>query len=266
MANFSEIAARYEKDSIVQKSASDQLLDLIGIAYADDVLDIGCGTGHITRQVAEKTQGKVVGVDASPGMIEEARRSNSDLGITFEVCSADRLPYKDQFDAILCNSAFQWFKKPEAALKSCHTALRPKGRMAIQAPARKVYCPNFIDAVDRITKDPHLGAQFESFESPWFLLETPEEYGKLFEAVGFEVLETRIETVVTSHTPEQVFKVFDSGAAAGYLNQDYYSVAMSDDYVKRFRATVKQAFVDQAKPDGHVDLTFHRIYLLARKP
>jgi len=47
MSNFSEISQKYESDSVVQKSASDILFDLLDIQAKDDVLDLGCGTGHI---------------------------------------------------------------------------------------------------------------------------------------------------------------------------------------------------------------------------
>ncbi len=107
VANFSEIAVRYEKNSVVQKSASDRLFDLVEITGCDDVLEIGCGTGHLTKQIVEKTKGRVVGVDASDGMIKEAKRNYSYLGLNFDVCSADRLQYADSFDVIFCNSTFQ---------------------------------------------------------------------------------------------------------------------------------------------------------------
>ncbi len=217
-------------------------------------------------QIFERTKGRVVGVDASDGMVEEAKRNYSHLGLTFDVCTADRLEYADSFDAIFCNSAFQWFKHPEPVLKSCYTALRLRGKMGIQAPARNVYSPNFIDAVETVGKDARLSEKFESFEAPWLLLETPEEYEILFQNAGFAVLHAHMERVVSSHTPEEVFKIFDSGASAGYLNQDFYHSPISDDYISGFREVVREAFTRQANPDGQVDLTFFRIYLLALKP
>ena len=151
-------------------------------------------------------------------------------------------------------------------LKSCYTALRLRGKMGIQAPARNVYSPNFIDAVETVGKDARLSEKFESFEAPWLLLETPEEYEILFQNAGFAVLHAHMERVVSSHTPEEVFKIFDSGASAGYLNQDFYHSPISDDYISGFREVVREAFTRQANPDGQVDLTFFRIYLLALKP
>lgn len=266
MTNFSEIAAKYEKNSLVQKSASDQLFDLIGIQETDDVLDIGCGTGNLTRRIAGKTKGKVVGRDESEGMIREATRSSSHLGIHFEVGPIEAMTTADSFDVIFCNSAFQWFKDPQAVLKACFKALRHRGRIGIQAPATKVYSPNFIEAVEKVRTDPRLGRQFASFQEPWLFLETPEEYKQLFERAGFEVPHARIDRVVSSHGPEEVFAIFDSGAAAGYLNQECYRLPFPDGYPAAFREVVKEAFAEQASPHGRVDLVFFRIYLLARKP
>jgi ubiquinone/menaquinone biosynthesis C-methylase UbiE len=266
MTNFSEIAAKYERDSVVQKSASDQLFDLIEITETDDVLDVGCGTGNLTARIAGRTRGIVTGLDASEGMIEEAKRSYSHLDIRFDVCPVEHMTYADSFDVIFCNSAFQWMRRPERALKSCYGALRHNGRMGIQAPARRVYSPNFIEAVEKVRTDPRLKNQFATFQAPWFFLETPEEYELLFERAGFEVLHSRIDRVVGCHSPEEVFKIFASGASAGYLNQDFYSLPISDDYTGAFREVVRKAFEEQAKPDGQVDLVFFRIYLLARKP
>ena len=79
MSNFSEISKKYEKDSVVQKSASEILFDLLEIQPKDDVLGLGCGTGHISRLIRNKTRGKVVGVDPSDGMIEKAEEKFSSL-------------------------------------------------------------------------------------------------------------------------------------------------------------------------------------------
>jgi protein-L-isoaspartate O-methyltransferase len=88
MTNFSEIAAKYEKNSLVQKSASDKLFDLLQIKENDAVLDVGCGTGNLTKIIAEKTRGRVIGIDASEQMIEEAKRNYSHLDILLQSIAA----------------------------------------------------------------------------------------------------------------------------------------------------------------------------------
>jgi ubiquinone/menaquinone biosynthesis C-methylase UbiE len=266
MTDFTEISKRYEKDSLVQKSASEQLFDLLKIKATDDVLDLGCGAGNLTKKLAEMTKGKVVGVDASEGMIREAKKNYGGIGIAFEVCPVEKLAYADSFDVIFCNSTFQWFNPPEPALKSCFRALRANSRMAIQAAATKNYCPNFVEATKKVAADPSLRGQFAAFNPPWNFRDTTKEYTVLFEEAGFEVLHASIDQTSSFHTPEEVLKIFDSGASAGYLNQQYYSCPISEEYKVSFRTAMLEGFKEQANADGKVNLVFYRIFLLAKKP
>jgi ubiquinone/menaquinone biosynthesis C-methylase UbiE len=263
--NFSEIATKYEKDSLVQKSAAEILVGLIGIGENDNVLDLGCGTGHLTKRLKEMTNGKVVGVDSSEGMIREASRGKDGRDIIFEVKKAEELNYEDFFDVVFCNSSFQWFKNPEPVINNCYRALRKNGRMGIQAPAKNIYCSNFIQAVEMVRNNPRTRETFAYFKNPWFFLETEEEYKSLFERAEFNVPFSRIEEVKTLHTPEEVFKIFESGAAAGYLNQDFYEVPIDKEYVENFRKIIKDVFNTQADEKGFVELIFNRIYLVAIK-
>ena len=265
MSNFTEISLKYEKDSVVQKSASEILFDLLNIQPNDNVLDLGCGTGHISKLIKEKTKGKIVAVDPSEGMIKKAQEKFFNQGISFRVCSTEQLDYQNEFDIIFCNSAFQWFVNPTEAVKACHNSLRINGKMAIQAPAKNNYCPNFLRAINEVKNDKYTQEVFSYFNSPWFFRNTAKEYAELFESVGFKVEKSTIDEVVTQHTVEEAYKIFESGAAAGYLNQNYYSTQLSQKYIESFRDIVRRSFEDQADKTGQVRLTFNRIYLLAIK-
>lgn len=265
MSNFSEISTKYEKYSIVQKSASEILFELLDIQPNDNVLDLGCGTGHLTKLIRGKTKGKVVGVDPSEGMIEKAINRFSDQDITFQTGSAETLNFLNEFDIIFCNSTFQWFINPLKALQACYNALKNKGKMAIQSPAKKDYCPNFLQAIEKVKQDKMTKVIFANFTSPWLFRNTADEYKKLFEDVRFKVEKSTIDKVVTSYSAEEVFKIFESGAAAGYLNQDYYTALLTQAYTESFRDIVKKSFENQADKTGQVKLTFNRIYLLAIK-
>jgi trans-aconitate methyltransferase len=261
--DFSKIAIRYEDYSLVQKSAGDILLNVLEIEDSEDILDLGCGVGNLTRKIRGITKGRVVGIDSSEGMIREAMEKNRDLDITFEIRNAEEIDYRDSFDAIFCNSVMQWFKDPQRVAKNCYTALRKGGRIGIQAPAKRVYSPNFKMAIKKIREDTRTKDIFAHFKSPWFFLETSDEYKDLFEKNGFKVVFSKIESVKTIHTPEDVFKIFSSGAIAGYLNQDFYTLKINDAYAENFTQIVKDAFVQQANNNGEVELIFNRIFLMA---
>lgn len=239
---------------------------MLRIKENDDVLDLGCGAGNLTKKISEQTKGKVVGVDASEGMIAEAKKNYGALGIDFAVCPVEKLTYTNSFDVIFCNSTFQWFKQPEMALKSCFNALKANGRMAVQAAAGKVYCPNFVQGTRKVAADQNLSIQFACFDAPWTFLETADEYTALFRGAGFEVLHASIDQTSSFHTPEEVLKIFDSGASAGYLNPQYYSQPISEDYKTAFGQVMLESFKAQANAEGKVNLVFYRIFLLAKKP
>lgn len=263
--DFSKIATKYEDYSLVQKSAADVLLKLLEIRESNDVLDLGCGVGNLARRIREITKGRVVGIDPSEGMIGEAIEKNRGFDITFKIKSAEEMDYKDCFDVIFCNSAFQWFKDPQKAVRNCYAALRKGGRIGLQAPAKRVYSPNFIEAIEKVKEDPRTRDIFAHFKNPWFFLETADEYRKLFEKYGFRVVLSKIESVRTKHTPGEIFNIFLSAAAVGYLNQDYYDFEIAASYIDSFKRIVKDAFIQQANNQGEVELKFNRIFLVAIK-
>jgi len=143
--------------------------------------------------------------------------------------------------------------------------LKKNGKIAIQAPARDVYCPNFIKAIYNVGRNELTKDIFANFIQPWLFLNTSEEYSELFQNVGFMVKKSWIDEVVTYHSVEEAYKIFESGAAAGYLNQTYYSKPISEEYLSSFRSIVKNAFEEEVDNTGKVKLVFYRIYLLAIK-
>ena len=262
--DFTEISKRYKKTSIIQNSAADILLDLLNIKENERILDVGCGTGNLTQKLFNKSQGYVVGIDPSSGMIEESRK-NCSKEIQFYVSSAEDISFYSSFDVIFCNSAFQWVRDANKSIYNFYNALKVNGRVGIQAPGGKEYCPNFIKAINSIKIDKKLGQAFDKFNSPWFFLETEAEYRDLFNYHGFKVPFCEIQTIETFYNPHEVYKIFASGAIAGYLNKTYYDCEINDEYIKNFQNIVKEEFNKQAIYQGKVKLVFNRIFIVGIK-
>lgn len=262
--DFTAIAKRYKDISIVQNSSADILLDLLDIKDQEGILDVGCGTGNITKRLYDKSKGLVIGIDPSIGMID-ASRKNYRQEIDFEVSSAEDFSYSEKFDVIFCNSTFQWIKDVQKTIANFYHALKSGGRVGIQAPAKKSYCPNFIDAVNAVKNDIRCGSTYNDFIHPWFFLDSAQEYAELFIRQGFTVPFSEIQTIETFHSPEETYKIFASGAIAGYLNKSYYKNGFNDQYSADFQSIVMEEFVRQAKYDGKVKLIFNRIFLIAIK-
>jgi trans-aconitate methyltransferase len=140
--------------------ASD-VVALLNPQPGEEILDLGCGDGALTEQVAA-TGAIVTGVDASPTMLAAARQRNlhSAGGLTFEQHDAIALPYHQQFDAVFSNAALHWITGlagQQAMLAGVHRALRPSGRFiaemgghgniaAIRTALQATLAPFHIDA------------------------------------------------------------------------------------------------------------------------
>ncbi|MDB5054591.1 MAG: methyltransferase, UbiE/COQ5 family [Bacilli bacterium] len=98
------------------------------------VLDIGCGTGAITRGIAEAVgpNGHVVGVDSNPNLIEIARQTHAGTqGLTFETGDIYNLTYDEQFDIVTSARVLIWLSDPLNALKRMKSAAKIGGRILI---------------------------------------------------------------------------------------------------------------------------------------
>ena len=107
------------------------------ISQGEAVLDIGCGSGLDAFVAAKITgpQGRVIGLDVSPEMINKAKENLAFLGlsnVSFEVGEAEALAYEDRtFDVVISNGAFNLTLSKEEALKEAFRVLRPGGRFMI---------------------------------------------------------------------------------------------------------------------------------------
>jgi SAM-dependent methyltransferase len=122
-------AALYDqKHSFVWKMA-EGLLELLAAKPGERILDIGCGTGHLTAKIAA-TGAQVTGIDLSPEMIARAREAHP--SIHFEVGNAGKLKYVNDFDGVFSNATLHWVTDPEPAVASISEALRRGGRFVAE--------------------------------------------------------------------------------------------------------------------------------------
>jgi len=120
--------ALYGRHEFVHRLAAG-LVDLLDPRPGERVLDVGCGTGQLTRAIADRGA-RVVGVDASPAMIAEATRKYPDLDL--RVMDARELRFDVPFDAVFSNATLHWVRPPEAAAGRIFEVLRPGGRLVAE--------------------------------------------------------------------------------------------------------------------------------------
>jgi trans-aconitate methyltransferase len=155
------------------------VVELLAPHAGERILDLGCGDGALTEQLAAMGA-KVVGVDNSPAMLDAARKR----GLHVEHHSADAIPYQHEFDAVFSNAALHWLsaERHPALLAGVHRALRPGGRFvaemggqgniaAIRTALSAALEPYGIDTE-------HAAASFYP---------SPEVYRRVLEGAGFTI-------------------------------------------------------------------------------
>ncbi|HEY3497118.1 MAG TPA: class I SAM-dependent methyltransferase [Polyangiaceae bacterium] len=120
---------RYEERARFVGEAGAPLLELLAPRAGERILDLGCGTGKLTRALAN-TGASVVGVDSSPEMLAEARAAHPDLEFALE--RGEALPYDGEFDAIFSNAALHWMPRARDVASGMARALRPGGRLVAE--------------------------------------------------------------------------------------------------------------------------------------
>jgi trans-aconitate methyltransferase len=117
-----------QKHSFVFEYGKD-VLALLEPLGGERILDVGCGTGQLTEAIAD-SGATVVGIDASPSMIESAH--NNFPNIEFLVADAAEFSFDEPFDAVFSNAALHWVKRAEDAVQCIAAALKQGGRFVTE--------------------------------------------------------------------------------------------------------------------------------------
>jgi trans-aconitate methyltransferase len=166
-----------DKHSFVWKMAAG-LVDLLEAHAGQCILDLGCGTGHLTRKIAE-TGAIVVGVDRSPDMIRQAREAYPKL--QFEVMDAREISFAQPFDAVFSNATLHWIKEPERVVSGIAQVLKPGARFVAEFGG-KGNVKELMAAMERAWHKLNMGEA----PKPWYYPSIA-EYTGLLEQHGLEV-------------------------------------------------------------------------------
>ena len=120
-----------EKHSYVWKYGSD-LLEMLAPKPGEQILDLGCGTGQLTAQIAETAE--VVGLDNAESAISQCRQNYPQ--IEFIVADGANFSVAKSFDAVFSNAALHWIHPPAAAAQCIYRTLKPGGRFVTEFGGR----------------------------------------------------------------------------------------------------------------------------------
>ncbi|WP_436908275.1 class I SAM-dependent methyltransferase [Halosimplex marinum] len=177
----------YDRDTGFVHEYGGSVAELLDPAPGERVLDLGCGTGHLTADIAERVgeSGAVVGVDAAAEMVARARETYPTL--RFEVADAREYAPDRSFDAVFSNAALHWIPRADqpAVAERVADLLEPDGRFVAELGGTG----NVAAVVDATLAE--LRDRGREAEHPWYF-PTVGEHAAVLEGAGFEVRLARL--------------------------------------------------------------------------
>ena len=173
-------ADRYQEQHDFVFKFGSSLVDQLDPQVGERVLDLGCGTGELTHEIARRGA-RVVGIDADANMIETAAAATKtqDSGgghVDFGVADARSFGFDQPFDAIFSNAALHWVPEAERAVRAMSNALKPGGRLVAEFGGK--------GNVDKIVT--YLTEMIGPDKNPWYFPSIA-EYSTILESNGLEV-------------------------------------------------------------------------------
>ncbi len=149
------------------------LIDLLDPKPGERILDLGCGTGHLTYQIAQ-SGAEVTGVDSAPAMIAQARINYPAL--QFMLAEAETFTIPEPVDAVFSNAVLHWVPRAGEVIQRVRQALKPGGRFVAEFGGKD----NISKLLAAVREE--IGAD----TSPWYFPSLG-EYASLLESHGFRV-------------------------------------------------------------------------------
>ena len=251
---------KYKQASVkLQREWGRRMIAGLELKGNEQILDLGCGDGALTEQLAELVPGgKVTGIDASVGMIQTAKKCQKD-NLTFICMDINDLDYENCFDVVFSNATLHWIKNHERLLNNVFKALKTNGIIRWNF-ATEGNCSNFIEIIKTVMDEPAYKAYFENFEWPWFM-PAKAEYEKLIANTGFHDIHIEYENADKYFT--------DSDEMIQWINQPTivpFIMYIPDNEKEKFRNLVIDRMIEKSKqPDGRCFEMFRRLIIKAEK-
>ncbi|MCQ8103698.1 methyltransferase domain-containing protein [Methylomonas sp. SURF-2] len=234
-------AQKYAQNSQAQQQWAKELIALLQLSGHETVLDLGCGDGKVTAEIAQIVdRGTVVGIDNSAAMIALAQGRYPDQqhpNLSFRVMDAGNLSFTECFDVVFSNAVLHWVKQHQPVIDGLYRSLKTGGKILLRMGG-KGDAAGIRVAIDRVKDSEPWSRYFIDFEFP-YTFPAVDEYRVMLESTGFTV--KRLELVAkdmphdgrdglaswirttwlpyTQRLPEDLRESFIEAVCSSYLDQ-----------------------------------------------
>lgn len=174
-------AKTYDRLAAPQEAWAKDVLARLPLGGGETVLDAGCGSGRVTRLLADRLpDGRVIGVDGSESMVAEAREALASYEDRVSFVHSDLLALSlpEPVDAVFSNAVFHWIFDHDALFLRLREALKPGGRLAAQCGGEGNVA-NWVAAVKRASEREPFARYLAERPEPWHYATVEETEARL---------------------------------------------------------------------------------------
>lgn len=176
-------AADYHKNSASQQNWAHELIEKLQIKGDERILDIGCGDGKITAEIAQMVpDGSVVGIDSSAEMVSFAGKSFTAPNLTFMAMDARSLTFENECDIVFSNATLHWVVDHRPVLQGISRALTNGGKCLLQMGG-KGNAAMIIDTILSKAIEERWGHYFAEMSFPYGFY-SPDQYVPWMQEAG----------------------------------------------------------------------------------
>ena len=233
------------------------LLDMVSPIPGGRAVDLGCGTGELTRELHLRTgAAETLGVDSSEAMLAKAVPLAGD-GLRFERADIGAFAPRGEYDLVFSNAALHWVPDHPALLARLSAALRPGGQLAFQVPDNFEHASH--RAAERAAAEEPFRSRLDSAAHPRNVL-APEAYAAILFRLGIEA--PRVELRVYGHrldAREDVVRWVEGSLLSEYRR------ALPPELYPRFVERYRETLFTMIPDERPYFFTFRRVLAYGRR-
>ena len=247
---------QYHKFQAERSAPFFDLLALVEVRPNLRVVDLGCGTGELTRQLADALpESDVTGIDTSSQMLDAARaHSVSSPNLRFE--KGDQAQLTGEWDLIFSNAALHWSENHQELIPRLYNKLAPGGQIAVQVPSNHNHISHQI--YREVASEEPFRTALNSFQRYAPVLSI-DEYARLLFASGAE--DIVVFEKVYAHVLENADAVVEWISGTALVPYFERLGEFKESFLDAIRDKMRAAL-----PDTPVFYPFRRTFFSARKP
>jgi trans-aconitate methyltransferase len=242
-------AKQYSENARFVSDLGMPVLELLAPLRGEDILDLGCGDGALTKKLADLGC-HVVGVDASAEMVAAAR----ELGLDARVMDGHALQFNNEFNAVFSNAVLHWLRQPQRVIAGVWRALRSGGRFVGEFGGNGNVA-TIVAALDDVLRERGIDSKALN---PWYN-PTTEEYRMLLEGQGFKVRSIDLFPRPTA-LPDSLVGWLETFA------KDFAAAVPPSDRLEFFEEVARRCLPKLCDSTGHWHADYVRLRFSTEKP